>query len=179
MRARIYRDQHDFVRAAAMFAEVEPMMRRNLPPGHAGFALLASEESLLELERGNLEAALRLANEALTMMEAAVKSGNGPEAIPWLSCAGPTSNCGSTTCNAPRTLPRALSLLQSPQPGTFSSHLGHAYLSSGRALQAQGKQEEARSAFRSAAEQLQDTLGPDHPDTRTARQLAEANTLQK
>jgi serine/threonine-protein kinase len=181
MRARIYRDQHDFVRAAAMFAEVEPMMRRNLPPGHAGFALLASEESLLELERGNLEAALRLANEALTMMEAAVKSGNGPEAIPWLLVRRSDVELLLNRPNeADADASRALSLLQGvAQPGTFSSHLGHAYLSSGRALQAQGKREEARTAFRSAAEHLQNTVGPDHPDTRAARLLAEADTLQK
>ena len=181
MRARIYRDQHDFVRAAAMFAEVEPMMRRNLPPGHAGFALLASEESLLELERGNLEAALRLANEALTMMEAAVKSGNGPEAIPWLLVRRSDVELLLNRPNeADADASRALSLLQGvAQPGTFSSHLGHAYLSSGRALQAQGKREEARTAFRSAAEHLQNTVGPDHPDTRAARLLAEAETLQK
>ena len=75
---------------------------------------------------------------------------------------------------------RALSLLQADaQPGTFSSNMGHAYLIWGRALQAQGKREEARTACRSAAEHLQNTVGPDHPDTRAARQLAEANTLQK
>jgi hypothetical protein len=114
-------------------------------------------------------------------MEAAVKSGNGPEAIPWLLVRRSDIELRLNHPNdAAADASRALSLLQGvAQPGTFSSHLGHAYLSSGRALQAQGKQEEARSAFRSAAEQLQDTLGPDHPDTRTARQLAEGNTLQK
>jgi hypothetical protein len=30
---------------------------------------------------------------------------------------------------------------------------------------AQGKREQARAAFRSAAEDLRNTLGPDHPDT--------------
>jgi hypothetical protein len=40
----------------------------------------------------------------------------------------------------------------------------------GRALQAQGKSSEAYAAFQSAAENLQATLGPDHLDTRSARQ---------
>jgi len=181
MRARIYRDQHDFARASAMFAEVEPMLRRNLPPGHPGFALLASEKSLLELERGNLEAALLLANEALTKLEAAVKSGNGPEAVPWLLVRRSDVELRLNRPNeAAADASRALSLLQAvAQPGTFSSNLGHAYLSLGRALQAQGKGEEARALLHSAAENLQTTLGPDHPETRAARQLAEANTLQK
>jgi tetratricopeptide (TPR) repeat protein len=70
---------------------------------------------------------------------------------------------------------RALKQLQAASPpGTFSSNIGRAYLNLGRALQAQGKSEEARAAFRSAAENLQNTLGPDHPDTRSARQLAES-----
>jgi serine/threonine protein kinase len=181
MRARIYRDQHDFARASAMFAEVEPMFKRNLPPGHPGFALLLSERSLLEVERGNLEAALQLANEALPMLEAAVKAGNGPEALPWLLVRRSDVELLLNRPNeADADASRALSLLQRvAQPGTFSSHLGHAYLSSGRALQAQGKHQEARAAFRSAAEHLQNTLGPDHPDTRSARQLAEADTPQK
>ncbi|MEA2264252.1 MAG: hypothetical protein QOJ51_7077, partial [Acidobacteriaceae bacterium] len=51
--------------------------------------------------------------------------------------------------------------------------LGRAYLAVGRALQALSKLEEARGAFRSAAEQLEGTLGVDHPDTILARQLAE------
>jgi hypothetical protein len=54
-----------------------------------------------------------------------------------------------------------------------------AYLALASALEAQGKHDEARAAARSAAEQLQNALGPDHPDTRRALQFAEAGTLQK
>jgi tetratricopeptide (TPR) repeat protein len=57
--------------------------------------------------------------------------------------------------------------------GISSSNLGRAYLAQGRALQALTKLEQARDAFRSAAEQLESTLGVDHPDTILARQLAE------
>src|SRR6266542_5328465 len=54
---------------------------------------------------------------------------------------------------------RALSLFQaSGRPGDFSAYIGRAYLTLGHALQAQGKSEEARAAFRSAAENLQNTL---------------------
>ena len=178
MRARIYRDQHDFARASAMFAEVEPMLRRNLPPGHAGFALLASEESLLELERGNLKAALQLANEGLTKLEATVKSGGPSEAMPTLLMRRSDIELRLSHPNeAAADASRAQSLLQTvAQPGTFSGNLGHAYLSWGRALQALGKREEAHAAFRSAAEHLQNAVGPDHPDTRAARQLAQLDT---
>jgi hypothetical protein len=57
-------------------------------------------------------------------------------------------------------------------PGQYSSNLGYAYLNVGMALQAQGKRDEARAAFRSAATHLENALGPDHPDTRNAIQSA-------
>jgi hypothetical protein len=51
--------------------------------------------------------------------------------------------------------------------------MGRAYLNLGRALEAEGKRDESHAAFRSATEHLQNTLGPEHDDTRRARQLAE------
>ena len=62
------------------------------------------------------------------------------------------------------------------QPGTFSVYTGRVYLALGRALQAQGKTEEARAAFHSAAEHLEHSVGTDHPDTREARQLSGSET---
>jgi hypothetical protein len=57
-------------------------------------------------------------------------------------------------------------------PGTRSSSLGRAHLALGRALAAQGKRKEATIALRSAFEHFEDALGPEHPETRNARQLA-------
>jgi hypothetical protein len=42
----------------------------------------------------------------------------------------------------------------------------------GRALSAEHKDDQARSAFRNASENLDMTLGPDNPESREARQLA-------
>ena len=68
---------------------------------------------------------------------------------------------------------RALTLSrQDTQPGTFSSQLGQTYLTLGRALQAQGKQDQARAAFRTDAQSFQSTLGAGSPDAYRARQLA-------
>ena len=68
---------------------------------------------------------------------------------------------------------RALTMMRSlVRPGNFSSFLGHAYLALGRAEDARGRHGDALAAFRSAAEQFEHTLGPDHVDTRGARQLA-------
>jgi hypothetical protein len=46
----------------------------------------------------------------------------------------------------------------------------------GTALQSQNKNREARNAFLSAAENLQDALGPDHLDTRSAWKLAKSES---
>ena len=70
---------------------------------------------------------------------------------------------------------RALVLSQKVvQAGEFSEHVGRAYLALGRALQAQGKREQARAALRSAAEHLEHAIGPEYPESRVARQLAES-----
>jgi hypothetical protein len=61
------------------------------------------------------------------------------------------------------------------QPNSFSSTLGYAYLARARALDAQGKHGDARAAAVSASENLEKCLGSDHPDTRSAVQLAVFN----
>ena len=177
LRALIYCDQRDLTRAAAMLLEVEPRLRRTLPPGHYAFSSLASEQSLIALARGDPRTALRLADQALVIDEAAIKAGGqGAGALPivLIRRSAVELEVGRPD-QAAADAARALSLLQaSTQPGASSCNLGRAYLTLGRALQAQGKHDEARAAARSAVEQFQSTLGPDHPDTRSARQLAQA-----
>jgi len=176
MRAKIYRDQHDFTRAAAMLDEVEPRLRRNLPAGHYAFGSLDSERALIALARGDVRTAMELADQAVTIVEAAVKAGGqGVGLLHILLIRRSTIElAGRHPDQAAADAARAVSLLQAAaQPGTFSSTLGRAYLALGLALQAQGNRAEARTAFRSAAEHLQSALGPDHPDTRSARRLGD------
>jgi serine/threonine-protein kinase len=181
-RARIYRDRRDLARAAAMLEEVEPRLRKNLPPGHYAFAALVSEQSLIDLARGDRQAALQRANQAMSMAEASIKAGGGNEgALPLLLLRRSTIQLEARRPDeAAADAARALSLLQAAaEPGTFSSTLGRVYLTLARALQAQGKSDEARAAARSAAEHLQNALGPDHPDTRSARQLADLDAQRQ
>jgi eukaryotic-like serine/threonine-protein kinase len=173
-RARIYREQGDLAHAEAMLAEVEPRLRGKLPPGHYGFAGTASERSLISLARRDLENALRLANQAVAVDEAAIKAGGqGAGLLPiFLFRRSAIELEVRQTDAAVADATRAVNLLQAGiQPGTHSCNLGRAYLTLGRALQAQRKRDQARAAVRSAAEHLQSTLGPDHPETRAARQL--------
>jgi hypothetical protein len=68
---------------------------------------------------------------------------------------------------------RALGLLQEQvQSGIHSSNIGRAFLAQARVLKAQGKLKEAQTASHTAYEHLLDTLGRNHPETRSAYQLS-------
>ncbi len=180
-RAGIYTEQHDYTRAEAMLKEVGPRLRRALPSGHYAFASLTSEESLVASGRGNLPMALKLANRAVDIDEAAIKAGGqGTAFLPLLLVRRSDIELRAGEIEpALADASRALDLLhQSAPPQTFTSSLGRAYLALGKALKAQGKLDPARAAFRAAAEQYENTLGPDHLDTRTARQLAGLDSPQ-
>lgn len=181
LRALIYTDMGDTQRAAEMLNEVEPKLRRGLPAGHIAFASLASSQALLEQARGNLPAALQQANEAVAISEEAVKVGRlGGDYLPiFLARRSDIELQLGQVEHAEVDASRGLSILQaSAQAGMFSSTLGHMYLALGRALQARGRSQEAQIAFRSAAEHLQSTLGPDHADTRSALQLARSSSFE-
>jgi len=174
-RARIYREEDQMAKAAEMLNQVEPRLRRTLPAGHYAFAGLASERSLLSLAAGNLRAALELANRAVDIDQAAVASGRqGVGLLPiFFTRRAVVELRAQEGEKAKVDASHAISLLQSgSSPGTFSANLGRAYLALGRALQAEGKREQAHDVFRSAAENLEKTLGRDHPDSIAARQLA-------
>jgi serine/threonine-protein kinase len=173
-RSRIYRRQHDLRRAAEMLDQVEPLLRRDLPSGHYAFARLASERAYLARDSGDSVKALKLANEAVSIDEQAVKAGGqGAHLLPVLLVQRSGFELASQQNDkAEADAARAVSLTQAPaETGNYSSITGNAYIALGRALQAEGKATEARNAFRSAADQLGNTLGWDHPDTRAARQL--------
>jgi eukaryotic-like serine/threonine-protein kinase len=180
-RVRIYRDQHNFPRANALLAELEPRMRQELPPGHYAFASLTSEKSLMAQAQGDLPTALKLADQAVDIDEASIKAGKqGAAYLPVLLVRRSAVELDMGKPNqAADDAGRALQLLLvGLQSGMLSSNVGRAYLTLGKALAAQGKSEESRKAFLEAAKQLQDTLGPDHPDTRSAWQLAQVNPPQ-
>ena len=178
--ARIYRDQGDFARAKAMLAQVEPRLRKALPPGHYAFAALASDRATIALKEGDYNRALQFANQALAIDEAAIKSGGlGKGLYPLLfdrrsKIELPMGRAPEAEADATR----ALGLLQpNTQPGEFSSIIGQVHVDLGLAQQAQGKLTEAAAEFRSGAEHLQKTLGADHPEARRAVQLSQTQAL--
>jgi tetratricopeptide (TPR) repeat protein len=176
--ARIYRDERDFTRSKALLAELDPRLRRKLPPAHYAFASLASEKALLAQAVGDRATALRLADQAIAIDEASIKAnGQCTAYLPTLLVRRSSVEFEAQQPNrAAEDAARALSLLQKCiEAGKFSSNVGKAYLALGRALQAQGRDEEARGAFRSAAQHLQSTLGSANPDALIALQLAKSD----
>src|SRR6266849_2189763 len=174
VRTAIYRSQGDLERAAEMLTELEPMLRRSLPPGHVAFASLALQQALNAQARGDVQKALDLANQVVTIAEEAIKAGR--EGVGYLQVYLVSrsnihlqlGHLGEAAADAGRALKI---LLDASQTESFSAALGRAYLALGRALSPQGKDEEARAAFRFAIENLQSALGADHSETRAARQL--------
>jgi tetratricopeptide (TPR) repeat protein len=122
-----------------------------------------------------LQKALSLANQAVSIVENSIKTkGQGADALPIILLRRATVQLAAAHPDqAEADAARALALFQAAtEPEAYSSYTGTAYLKLGTALKAEGKVPEALTAFRSAADYLERTVGPDHPDTRAARQLA-------
>jgi serine/threonine protein kinase/tetratricopeptide (TPR) repeat protein len=178
VRASIYRELGDLGRAERLLAELEPRWRKTLPAGHAAFASLRSERAMLAQARGDLPEAKAVADEAVAMAEA---SPQRAEYLPRLLLRRSELELQMQLWEQAKTdAARALGLWQQAvEPGTFSSSAGRCHLALGRALQGEGKLDEARAEFASALENLEPTVGADHPDTREARRLAASSTAQR
>ena len=133
---------------------------------------------MISLAKGDVPAALQVINQAVSIVEAAAQSGgNGAYCLPGLLTRRATIELEARHPEqAVEDANRAVRLQSATQPGMLSSKSGYAYLALGRALRAQNKSEEARTAFRSAVENLQSTIGTEHPDTRSAREMARSET---
>ena len=139
--AAIYIQQGELPRAAAALNEVEPKLRKGLPPGHIAFGVLASNRALLAAAQGDLPAARKFSDEAVEVAEAANKSGKlgGDYLALFLTRRSQALLELHNAPEAERDAARAAGLVEaSLGTGTFSSKLGRAQLALGRALRAQG-----------------------------------------
>lgn len=174
-RARIAISQHKFAQASELLSELEPQMRKHLPPAHYAFASLAADRSKIAFGEGNLALALQFSDQSVAIGEAALKSGGqGTFAFPgFLLNRSAIELASGRLEQAVADANRALSVQKaSTQPNSLSSTLGYAYLALARALDVQGKHDEAQAAAGLAAQNLEKCLGASHPDTRSAVQLA-------
>lgn len=171
-RARIYREQGNLERATEMLETVEPMLRRDLPPGHYAFATIRLDRALIASERGDQKSALELINQAITMAQNAIRSGGqGAFMFPaiYVMRAKIELRAGDATAaqgDAEEAIKEASASLQ---PGDTSAGLGNAYYFLAKALDARGKRGEALAAMRKSAEVFEKSVGADCLYTQSAR----------
>jgi serine/threonine protein kinase len=167
-------DAHAFAQATRQLDEVEQRLRTRYAPAHYVFAELSSARGRIALGRGDLPSAAHFATEALEVDEASIRRiGQCAALLPYLlvSKSGIDLKSGQRE-QAASDARRAIKLLEDGEDqSTLSSNIGRAYLALAQALEAEGKPDEAQLAARKAYANLQTTLGPQQPDTRSARQL--------
>jgi serine/threonine-protein kinase len=174
-RSALYLDMRLPQRAEALLAEVEPRLQASLPAAHYAFASLSDRRARVSLEEHNLDAATRQSDRSIAMIEAAIKSGGeGAFLFPVLLTDRSDINRAANRLDAAaQDAGHAIQLLQATvEPGSYSRKMGLARLALARALDAQHKSAEARTQAQQAADQLEKSLGADHPDSRAARELA-------
>lgn len=151
LRASIYRGRGDLERAERMLAEVEPRLRRSLPPAHIAFGSLAVQRALNAQALGDRQRALAYADQAVAIGEALFQKGRqGRDSLPLFLVrrSGIVLELGRPE-KAAADATRALTMLQQAEPpGTLSLSIGRAYWAQGLALQALGKRDEGRAARR-------------------------------
>lgn len=182
LEAQFHLDKHNFTKARALLSGLEPRLRSKLPLEHYAFASLASNRSQLALATGDLPTAIQLADKAVKLDEDSIRNiGQSAALLPILLVRRSNLELAARREDlASGDATRALGLLQAEmQSGIHSSNVGRAYLAQARALKAQGRLKEAQTASSSAYEHLLDTLGPDHPETRSAFQLAAPTTCPR
>ena len=160
-------------RAALLLDELDPLLRKALPPTHAAFAQAASERALVALARGDVAAAETLADHGVSIAE---KSGQRVEFTPPSLLA--RSEVRLAAGRAQDSLADADRALAEWKASGFgdrtSAWQGHAQLARARAFVALGRAVEAQAAAAEALRHLAAQAGPDHRATREARRLAAA-----
>jgi len=174
--ADIYIDQHAYARSLAIQQEVEPRLRRHLPPDHYVFWVMLATRALALVGLGDEEAAISNANRAIVLGENAVNRRQADASM----LAGVYLKCAKVRLGTRRAAAavndaqRSAALMQSVlAPGTASSGLGDAYLTLARAFQMTGDLEAARRSAQRAVDHFSKSVGPDNTRTRDAREIAE------
>jgi tetratricopeptide (TPR) repeat protein len=174
LHAEMFTDAHAYAQATRQLAELEQRLRKRYAAEHWAFAELSSARARIALGRGDLPSAAHFAKEAVELDEASIRRiGECAALLTTLlvSKSGIDLKSGQRE-EAASDARRAIKLLEDREdPSILSSNVGRAYLALALALEAEGKPDEAQVAARKAYANLQTTLGPDQPDTKSARQL--------
>ena len=171
--ARIYREEHELNRSQVMLDQAEPLLRRDLPPGHYAFGKLAGDRSLLAATRGDFDAALRLNSEAISIMEASIKAGRQGWVASYLADRSTIELASHQPEKAYQDIERVFST-PGMRSDTVSATDARLYLARARVLKVLGRTSEAQTAARTALAEFEQTVGPDYSGLREAREIAAA-----
>ena len=174
-RARIYRGQAKFARSRAMFSQLAGRLAHKYKPDSLPFAVLALEQAQTAEAAGDLHSAGDFINHAIKTMHTLAAKGHGsPEFLgKMLTARADIELQLGRAADAVEDATEAQRLAEdSAVPGNSSSDIGHACLALARALHMLGRTQPAQTAFRSAAENLEATLGPNLPETQEALRLS-------
>ena len=164
----------DLGTAGLRLAELDAAMRRLLGDDNIRFSQLTMESAALAAARGETERALAEADRAIDLAQAG--AAQQPQYLRRLLPRRSELRLAAGRAEAALAdAERAVELeLRRTEPGDRSSLLGSAHLARARALDALGRAEAARAAYRAAAEQFEPTLGAENPDLLEARRRADA-----
>jgi eukaryotic-like serine/threonine-protein kinase len=170
LRAAIYRQQGNVLRAKAAVTEAATRIERMYPPGHIARFGLLGEQARIAHTGGDLPAAMLLVNRALQISQ---QSEEGRDALPRAKLWRAQIELDMHRFEEARVDAESARDLfrESAEPGFPSVFLGSVELTLGRALQSQGKAAEARETFVAAIEQFRPAIGDDASDTRAAERL--------
>jgi eukaryotic-like serine/threonine-protein kinase len=174
LQAVMFTDAHAFAQATRQVDGLERRLRKRYAAEHYVFAELSSERARIALGQGDLPSAAHFAKEAVELDEASIRRIGQCAALlsTLLVSKSGIDLKGGQREDAVSDARRAIKLLEEREdPSILSSNVGRAYLALALALGAEGKPDEAQDAARNAYANLQTTLGPDQPDTQSARQL--------
>jgi serine/threonine-protein kinase len=176
IRASAHREAGHLIQARDLLADTEARVMR-LSAGNAAYAAIASQWALLAQARGNDSEATAAAERAVAL--AAASPAAAEIMSHYLARRSAVRLKTGSPAAAAADAEQAVAFEQKlVEPGAFSSKLGRAYLALGRARSAQGQPAEARTALTMAVEQLEPSVGVNHPDARAARQLVAAIAME-
>jgi serine/threonine-protein kinase len=168
--ARMHLVRGDVERGAAMLAEVESHFKAMFPPAHPAFLAVAMDRIRVPEGRGDLSEALVLADRVIARIE-----GDAQQRLTlaiMLRRRAEIQLKRRDFAAARRDAGRAAALGVTLVPaGRPAGGIGLSQLLLGEACLGEGRTDEARTALRTALDQLEPTIGANHPRTVRARDL--------
>jgi tetratricopeptide (TPR) repeat protein len=169
-KASVYTRLEDYAQAERNAREAAELMGSKVPEHHPSQIRLSMAQARIDYAQGRTDAASRTCTRVIGLLEA--RGASTPALASAYRLRAEIEAKKGERDVAKADAQKALQIAEGMQGGKpYSDDTGLAYLSLGRVLQLSGDPEGARAALQSAALHLGNSVGEDHPDTRTAQRL--------